>query len=117
VSLFDLVFIVLFLMAVGALMAAAWFALGLQFGRVRRILFRLLLGATVYMAAVIAVSLILPRRVVKIGDVQCFYDWCVLIVGFRRTLEGARVSYNVDLRFVQSRSPHLAAGKQPGRLT
>ena len=97
-SPFDLLFIFLFLAAVSALMAAAWFAISRQFGRSRTILFRLLVGAVAYMAVVIAMSLILPRRVVKIGDIQCFDDWCVSIAGFRRTLEGARVSYNVDLR-------------------
>jgi hypothetical protein len=47
---------------------------------------------------VIAVSLILPRRVVKVGDSQCFDDWCVSVVGYRRTPEDARVAYTLDLR-------------------
>ena len=97
-GLFDLLFIVLFVTAVCVLMAAAGFAIRLQFGRARRILFRLCLGITAYMAAVISVSLILPRRVVKIGDSQCFDDWCVSVAGFRRAPQGADVSYNVDLR-------------------
>ncbi|MBI1786909.1 MAG: hypothetical protein HYR60_05065 [Acidobacteria bacterium] len=96
--LFDLLFIVLFFAAVSTLMAAAWFALRRQFGRVRRILLRLLVGLTVYMTVVMAVSLILPRRIVKAGDPQCFDDWCVSIAGFRQAPEGARVAYSVDLR-------------------
>jgi hypothetical protein len=66
------------------------------------------------MAAVIAVSLILPRRAVRIGDTQCFDDWCVSIAGFRRAAEGAHVSYNVDLllssraRRVSQRENNLA---------
>jgi hypothetical protein len=98
VGLFDLLFIVLFLAAVSSLMAAAWFALRRQFGRVRRILLRLLVGAAAYMAVVIAVSLILPTRRVKAGDPQCFDDWCVSIAGFRRVPQGAHVAYSVDLR-------------------
>jgi hypothetical protein len=97
-GLFDLLFIVLFLTAVSTLMAAAWFAIRRQFGRVRRILFRLLVGVSAYMAVVVAWSLILPRRVVEVGDAQCFDDWCVSIAGFRRAPEIARVAYSVDLR-------------------
>jgi hypothetical protein len=94
----DLLFILLSLAALATLLAAAGFALGRQFARARRILLRLLLGAAAYMAVVIAVSLILPRRVVKVGDPQCFDDWCVAIAGFTRTPQGARVAYRVDLR-------------------
>lgn len=97
-SPFDLLFIVLFLAAVSTLMVAAWLALRGQFGRARRILLRLLGGAAAYMGVVIAVSLILPRRVVMVGDPQCFDDWCVSIAGFKRAPEGARVAYTVDLR-------------------
>jgi hypothetical protein len=97
-SLFDLLFILLFLIAVSALMAAAWFAISRQFRRSRNILFRLLVGAVAYMAVVIAVSLILPRRVVKLGRPQCFDDWCILIAGFTRAPQGAYVAYSVDLR-------------------
>jgi hypothetical protein len=96
--LFDLLFIVLFLAAVAALVAAACFAIRRQFGRVRRILFRLLVSTATYMVVVIVVSLILPRRVVKVGDPQCFDDWCVSIVGFSRAPEDVRVAYSVDLR-------------------
>ena len=94
----DLLFIVLFLVAVATSVAAAWFAVRGQFGRVRRILVRLLAGATAYMLVVIAVSLILPRRVVEVGDPQCFDDWCVSVAGFKRVPEGDRAEYKVELR-------------------
>jgi hypothetical protein len=97
-SLFDLLFILLFFIGVSALMAAAWFAVSRQFGRSRKIFFRLLVGAVAYMAVVVAVSLILPRRVVKVGDPQCFDDWCVSIAGFKRAPQGTYVAYSVDLR-------------------
>src|SRR5712692_2813823 len=97
-SLFDLLFILLFLIAVSVLMVAAWFAISRQFGRSRKILFKLVVGAMAYMAVVIAVSLILPRRVVKVGDLQCFDDWCVSIGGFKREPQGVFVAYSVDLR-------------------
>ena len=107
VGIFDLLFIVLFFTAVSTLMAAAWLAVRGRFGGARRILFRLIVGAAAYMAVVIAVSLILPRRVVKVGDPQCFDDWCVSIAGFKRAPEGARVAYRVDLR-LSSRARRVA---------
>ncbi len=97
-GLFDLLFIVLFVTSVATSIAAAWFALQGQFSRVRRILSRLLIGAVVYMGIVIAMSLLLPRRVVNINASQCFDDWCISIAGFKRSPEWARVAYSVDLR-------------------
>jgi hypothetical protein len=97
-SVFDLLFIVLFLVAISASTTAAWFGLRGKFDRVRRILFRLLVGVGVYMAAVIATSLILPRQVLAIGDPLCFDDWCVSIEGFQRAQEAARARYRVNLR-------------------
>jgi hypothetical protein len=97
-KLADLIFIVLFLTAVSTLIAAAGFALRRQFGRAGRILGRLLVCAAAYMAIVIGVSLLAPRRVVSVGDPQCFDDWCVTVAGFRRMPEGGSVRYTVDLR-------------------
>jgi hypothetical protein len=97
-QLSDLVFILLFLTAVVTLLAAVWFALRRQFARSRRILFRLSAGAAIYMAIVVVTSLVLPRRVLSVGDPQCFDDWCVSIPAFRRVPETNRVAYGVDLR-------------------
>ena len=97
-DLLDLLFIALFLTAVFSFVVAAWFTLRGQFGRAGRILLRLLVGAAAYMAIVIAVSQVLPRWVVKIGDPLCFDDCCVSVAGFRRAPEGPRVAYRVDLR-------------------
>jgi len=97
-SLFDLLFIALFLTAAFSLLAAGWFGLRRQSGRARRILFRLLVGTAVYMAIIIAVSLVLPRRVLRVGDPLCFDDWCVAVTGVRRTPEGGHTVYRVELR-------------------
>lgn len=110
----DLLFIVLFLVAVATLLVAAWFAARKQFGRARRVLSKLLVGSAVYMLVLIAVSLFLPRRIVKLGDSQCFDDWCVSVAGFNKTKEGNRVEYRVDLRLssrarrISQRENHLA---------
>ena len=97
-SLFDLLFIALFLTTVGSLLAAGWFAMSRQFDRARRILLRLLLGAAGYMAIVIAVSVVLPRQASKAGEALCFDDWCVTVTGVKRVPKGGSVAYSVDLR-------------------
>ena len=110
----DLLFIALFLVAAATLLVAAWFAARKQFGRGRRVLTKLLVGSAVYMLVLIAVSLLLPRRIVKLGDAQCFDDWCVSVAGFNKIKEGNRVEYRVDLRLssrarrISQRENHLA---------
>jgi hypothetical protein len=97
-KLTDLLFIVLFLVAVGTLFTAGWFAVRGQFRRARGILLRLLAGAAAYMLVVVAVSLILPQRAVELGEPQCFDDWCVAVDGYKRLPEGDHAEYRVDLR-------------------
>lgn len=94
----DLLFIVLFLVAVGTLFAAGWSAVRGQLGRARRILLRLLAGAMAYMLVVVVVSLILPRRVVEVGETLCFDDWCIAIARYKRVPESDHAVYKVDLR-------------------
>lgn len=55
---------------------------GLRAGRVLR---RLGIGAAVYFAVVIVVSAVNPRRVYRVGDTQCFDDWCIQVVGAQWT--------------------------------
>ena len=97
-TLSDLLCIFLFFVAVSTLLVAVWFAARREFGRARRYLIRLLIGTAAYMTVVVVVSLILPRRVAKLGDPQCFDDWCVTVTGFTRMPEGTRVKYSLDLR-------------------
>lgn len=106
-TIFDLLFIVLFLTAAASLIAVAWFAIRRDFSRAGRVLLRLLVGAAAYMAVVVVVSLVLPRRAVKIGEAQCFDDWCVSVDGFKRTPERDRAAYSVDLR-LSSRARRVA---------
>lgn len=98
-SLFDLLFLALALTAVVALLAAGAAAVLGRSDRAGRILRRLALGAGLYMAIVIAASVVLPRRVIPRGAEECFDDWCVGVAGVQRSsaAEG-RTTYDVDLR-------------------
>jgi hypothetical protein len=97
-SLFDLLFLGLLFAAVISLLGAVWLALRKKFGRAVRVLRRLLLCAGVYMAVVVVVSLVSPRRYLKADATQCFDDWCIGVAEFRWVPEGGGVAYRVDLR-------------------
>lgn len=97
-TVFDALFLVLFFLAVVSLLASGWLATNHQFGRSRRILYRLFVGAVIYFGAVILVSLILPRRAAEIGQNQCFDDICVAIDGFSMQKEGPFTEYDVNAR-------------------
>ena len=96
-TLFDLLFIILFFVAVFSLFAAVWFALLRQFHRAVRILARILLGVAVYFTVVVAVSLVAHRRVVRPGDCQCFDDMCVSVNSYQRVPEKIGVQYRVGM--------------------
>ncbi len=97
-TLFDLLFLALALAAALALLAAAWAGVRGRLKRAGRLLGALLTGAAVYMAIVIAVSLVLPRRVVARGADECFDDWCIGVADANRSDDRAGAVYDVGLR-------------------
>ncbi|HVO97576.1 MAG TPA: hypothetical protein VMT15_05885 [Bryobacteraceae bacterium] len=78
-SIFDLLFIALFLASVATLWTAAVQAIRGKGGL--RILRRWAICAGVYMAIVCAVALAKPQKLLKIGDLRCFDDWCIAVAG------------------------------------
>jgi hypothetical protein len=97
-NLFEPLFLFLALVAVITLLTAATFAARGRWARAGRILRRLGVGAAVYFAVVIAVSILSPRRVYRVGDPQCFDDWCVAVVEAHRAVGAADAPYEVVLR-------------------
>ncbi len=97
-SLFDLLFIVLFLTAVALLLGAAVAALTGRGDRALRTLRRLGVGVIVYMAVVAGVSLLSSRRVVGKGADQCSDDWCIAVLDATPTPGAAGVTYRVRFR-------------------
>jgi hypothetical protein len=96
--LFDLLFILLFLAMLASLLWAAGCAVRGQFRRAGRILIRIAASGALYMAIVIVVSAILPRRTMNLRETQCFDDYCASVDAFRRIPQSAGVEYSVDLR-------------------
>lgn len=97
-NLFEPLFLLLVLVTVVTLLTASVFAIRGRFARAGRILGRLGIGAAVYFAIVIAVSIVQPQRVYRVGDPQCFDDWCIAVVGADWTGTPPTGRYEVTLR-------------------
>jgi hypothetical protein len=97
-TIFDLLFIVLFLIGTGVFIAAAVTMLR---GRWRRGAVMLAwLGActAAYLGIVILVSVGTPQRYVPIGTAQCSDDWCIAVAAVVRTPGAAGDTYDVTFR-------------------
>jgi hypothetical protein len=99
VTLFDLLFALAFLASAGCLLTAVVLALRGRGTRALGILRIWAIGAAIYMTALVSVSFAQPRRVLHLGDLRCFDDWCITVENVLRS--GAR--YDVALR-VSSRA-------------
>ena len=110
-NIFEPLFLLLVLVTTISLGTAAVLALGGSRARAWRILRRLAIGAVVYFGVVIAVSIVSPRRVYKLGDNQCFDDWCIAVVGARHTLTPSGREYDVSLR-LSNRARRMPMGER-----
>lgn len=97
-SIFDLLFVLVFLATVATLVVAGVAALRGRGATALRILG--VLGACIaaYVATGLFVSLLEPRRVIAAGDPWCFDDWCLAVEHVSRTPGASDVTYAVDLR-------------------
>ena len=105
-NIFEPLFILLFLTAVGALVTAAVLALRGWRDRAGRILRRLGIGAGVYVAILLLTALGTQPRVYHIGEAQCFDDWCITVVDARPARQADSVAWTVTLR-VSSRARRI----------
>ena len=78
-SLFDLLFIAVFLASVGSLLAAVVVALGARIALALRILRIWGIFAAIYLGIVAVASFFWPRRVFAVGEPLCFDDWCIAV--------------------------------------
>ena len=79
--------------------------------RAGRILRRIGVGAAVYLAAVIVVSIVNPRRVYRVGDTQCFDDWCIAVTEAHRAPTSAGTGYEVAMR-LSNRARRMPMGEK-----
>ncbi len=88
-TLFDLLFMLLFLTAVGVLVSCLVSARRGQGAQAGRRLRTLGVAVLFYLAVVAGVSLLTPRRVFAVGEDQCSDDWCIAVQGASRTGDSA----------------------------
>jgi hypothetical protein len=108
-TLAEPLFLVLALGTIVALLVACGLALAGRHRRALRILARLGACAAVYLAVVILVSIVSPRRIYHRGDTQCFDDWCIAVVGSGQ--DSPRDPYIVTLR-LSSRAKRVPMGEK-----
>jgi hypothetical protein len=106
-SLFDLLFIAVFLVSVACLIGAVVVTLGARFALARRILRIWGICAASYLGVVVVASLFWPRRVFSVGEPLCFDDWCIAVEGVSSTPAGGRVSMVATLR-ISSRARRVS---------
>lgn len=78
-TIFDLLFILLFLTSVVTLLTAAVAAIRGRPSKALSILRVYAICFTIYMAIVLVAALAQPQRVVHLGEARCFDDWCVTV--------------------------------------
>jgi hypothetical protein len=99
-NVFEPLFLVLVAITIGTLITAAVAALRGGRQRAGRILRRLGVGAALYFAVVIVVSIVSKPRLYRVGDPQCFDDWCITVTDSRSRSADAGVDVEVSLRLL-----------------
>jgi hypothetical protein len=78
-TIFDLLFLAIFLGSLFVLLIAAYQSLRGRFAKAGRLVLGFAIFWGIYLGIVIAVSLATPRRTVAIGEERCFDDWCITV--------------------------------------
>ncbi len=107
-SIFEPLFLLCVLAAVVTLAVAAAAAVRGNRARALRRLRTLGIAAAAYMAIVLAVSVATPRSTYRVGDTQCFDDWCIAVTRAVRTFPD---TLTVTLR-VSSRAKRAPQGEK-----
>ena len=91
-GIFEFLFLICLFLAVGALVTAVFTP-----HRRRRILRRLGICTAIYILTVVVVSFFSHRKEYRIGDQQCFDEWCITVVNSKRTPLGSKMIYDLQL--------------------
>jgi hypothetical protein len=110
-TIFEPLFLLLVLVTAGTLITVIVVAARGQGGRALRILRRLACGAGAYFAVVLIVALLTPQRVYRVGELQCFDDWCLTVTDAAHKPAGASVSWTLTLR-VSSRARRISQSEK-----
>ena len=95
--MFELVFVCVVLATIMTLGAAAVSGVRGKRARARRSVLRVAIGLAVYLGVVVATSFVIPQRVYRVGEAQCFDDWCIEVASARRVGPPPSEAYEVSL--------------------
>jgi hypothetical protein len=107
VTVFDLLFIALFLTAVATLITAIVLLFRGRRTHALTVLGKLAICAAGYIAFVYAATAASKPRVLGIGDPECSDDWCFAVAAVKRTPMNAVTRLDIDLR-IFSRARRVA---------
>jgi hypothetical protein len=97
-TIFEPLFILLFLATVATLATATVAALRGRLPHALQILRRLAVCAAFYFAVVLIVAFAAVPPVHRVGEPQCFDDWCITVTNAKRTGAASAQSWRVALR-------------------
>ncbi len=97
-TLFDLLFAGSFLASVVVFVVAVYAAIRRRGSLLRKLLIGWGVYAAIYLGTLVMVSLASPQRVMTVGEVRCWDDWCIAVANVQRTQTGVGYSYVLTLR-------------------
>jgi hypothetical protein len=97
-TIFDLLFIAIFLATVVILCASAFIALRGCPGQAVKLLSIYGIGLAIYLGIVVVVSLTSPQRIMVLGEDRCFDDWCIAVDDTARSDAPTEAVYSVTLQ-------------------
>ena len=97
-TVFDLLFIGIFLTTLVLLGLAALNFLRRRPGQALRLLGAITGGLIIYLGVVVLVSLTSPSRVLSLGEKRCFDDWCISVEDIDRAEKPGGITYTVSLQ-------------------
>ena len=109
-TLFDLLFLLVFFATLAALITAAVFSLRGDQATAGKTVLGVAIFLGIYLAVVIGVSLATPRRYVELNERHCYDDWCVAVVHATRgsppeAVFQVQLRVSSDAKRVQQRAP------------
>jgi hypothetical protein len=97
-GLFDLVLIVSVLLSFAMLILATGIAITGRFRVAGRVFAAWLAYIAIYLAVVLISSLLVPSRLLTIGENACFDDWCIAVTRVQHSAGSAPSPYRVWFR-------------------
>lgn len=97
-TVFDLLFIGIFLGSVGVVLMMAVNLLRGRFKQAARLLELYGIGLTLYLGVVVTVSLVSAPRILAVGERRCFDDWCIAVENIERSEKAGDVTYSAHLK-------------------